>query len=142
MLTREKSKLNLPIVWLMSGLPRSGKSTYAKEKGFLMVNRDSIRLALHGKAFDPKREDEVTSIENTMVMSLLIAGHSEITIDATHIGEGRKDRWRNFLKGKAQVTVVTLDTSEEECIKRAIISDTEYLVPVIKRMAENMRKDK
>lgn len=36
---------------LTIGLPRSGKSTWAKQQGCPVVNPDSIRLALHGKAY-------------------------------------------------------------------------------------------
>ena len=34
------------------GLPRSGKTTWAREQGYPIVNPDSIRLSLHGKRFE------------------------------------------------------------------------------------------
>ena len=33
---------------VMVGLPRSGKTTWARKQGYPIVNPDSIRLAFHG----------------------------------------------------------------------------------------------
>ncbi|KKK82651.1 hypothetical protein LCGC14_2801230, partial [marine sediment metagenome] len=41
---------------LTVGLPRSGKSTWARKQGHPIVNPDSIRLALYGEPFIEEAE--------------------------------------------------------------------------------------
>lgn len=48
-------------VILTSGLPRSGKTTWALKQSLSIVNRDAIRLALHGQPFIPEAEDIYTT---------------------------------------------------------------------------------
>ncbi|GAF94425.1 unnamed protein product, partial [marine sediment metagenome] len=60
---------------LTVGLPRSGKTTWARKQGIPMVNPDSIRLALHGKAFIEEAEPMIWTIAKYMVRALFIAGH-------------------------------------------------------------------
>ena len=38
---------------------RSGKTTWARQQGVPIVNRDAIRLALHGQRFEPRAESVV-----------------------------------------------------------------------------------
>ena len=61
---------------LTVGLPRSGKSTWAAQTGWPIVNRDAIRLALHGQAYIQDAEDMVTAIETYMVKALFGAGNN------------------------------------------------------------------
>jgi len=123
---------------LTVGLPRSGKSTWAKKQGHPIVNRDAIRLALHGQAFIGHAEDMVTAIEAYMVKSLFLAGHDTVIVDATNLKEKYRKRWENL--GSWTVTTHILTTSKEVCIQRAKDGDRDDLIPVIERMvadAEN-----
>ena len=72
---------------------RHGKTTWAKKQNLPIVNRDSIRLALHGQRFVPEAEEMVSAIESIMVKSLFLSGHNTIIIDATHLTAKRRDRW-------------------------------------------------
>lgn len=119
---------------LTVGLPRSGKSTWAKKYSKLMgtpiVNPDSIRLALHGKAFEPLAEEFVWAIAKIMVRSLFLSGHEEVILDATNITKKRRDMW----KSPDWITkCVLFNETKEECIKRT--TDPE-LIKVITRMNE------
>lgn len=118
---------------LTVGLPRSGKSTWAIRQGLPIVNRDAIRLALHGQEFISDSEDMVTAIETYMVKSLFLAGHDKVIVDATHISDKRRQRWRNE---EWDIFYKTFDTSKAECIKRALDDDRENLVPIIEKMHE------
>lgn len=84
---------------LTVGLPRSGKSTWARGYANLnntpIVNPDSIRLAMHGKPFIGSMEPYVWAIARTMVSSLFIAGHDEVILDATNITAERRLQWRS-----------------------------------------------
>jgi predicted kinase len=114
---------------LTVGLPRSGKSTWARSTGYPMVNPDSIRLALHGQAFLPSAEPLVWTLAHYMVHALFLAGHATVILDATSVTKARRDEW---LDDKWTVRYRVFDTPKETCIVRA---GDGGLVLVIERMA-------
>ena len=116
---------------LTVGLPRSGKSTWAKEQGHPIVNRDAIRLALHGKAYIMDAEPMVTAIEDYMVRSLFLAGHSTVIVDACHVTQKRRERWVNPMW---IIEWRIIDTRKGICIQRAWDDDREDLIPIIESM--------
>ena len=118
---------------LTVGLPRSGKSTWARQQGLPIVNPDSIRLALHGKAFIKESEPMVWAIAKYMVMALFLAGHTKVIVDAANTTQKRRDEWKS---DKWQIIYQVFPTSKEECISRAKSSNAEYLIPIIESMAE------
>lgn len=115
------------------GLPRSGKSTWAKTTGFPIVNPDAIRLALHGRAFFEMAEPLVWAIAKIMVHALFLAGHETVILDATNTTKKRRDEWD--LKGISTQDKI-FDTLPKECVRRALAGGREDLVPVIQRMAQ------
>ena len=117
---------------VMVGLPRSGKSTIARSLGYPIVEKDAIRLSLHGKPFLEEAEPMVDTIADIMVASLFESGHDKVIIDECHVRKKYRDRWR--AKGYL-VTVIEVTTSKDECLKRAVATGQEYLVPVIEDMA-------
>lgn len=123
----------MPTLIMMAGLPRSGKSTRAKELGYPIVNRDAIRLALHGRAYIQKAEPWITLLEKLMVEALFKAGHDKVVLDATNLDPNRRARWSALCD---DIVLEVLNTSPEECIRRAVEGGREDLVFVINRMAE------
>lgn len=122
---------------LTVGLPRSGKSTWARKSGCPVVNPDSIRLALHGHVFLKKAEPHVWAIAHTMVEALLLTGHDAVILDATNISPHRRAEWQSPLW---TCKYVCFPTSKEECIRRALDPDDfrDDLVPIIERMAKDL----
>ena len=113
------------------GLPRSGKSTWAREQNLPIVNPDSIRLAIHGQRFQSLAEDFVWATAKVMVRALFLAGHGTVIVDATNTTRKRRDMWKTC---KEWSTVFKLiDTTKEVCLERAT-GDAE-IIPVIERMA-------
>lgn len=65
-----------PKMIVLVGLSGSGKSTLAYEWALqrpktIRVNRDNIRIMLHGREWYPKREREVTMAEDVLVRGYL-----------------------------------------------------------------------
>jgi predicted kinase len=125
---------------VMVGLPRSGKSNISKKMNCPVVNRDAIRLAVHGKRFLQEAEDIVTLFESIMVKSLFKAGHDTVIIDACHITQKSRDRWTDFCLdhdiGVTRIYPFVVPTSATECIRRAEAEGDLGIIPVIRRMAE------
>ena len=125
----------MKILKMTVGLPRSGKSTWAKQQNTPIVNPDSIRLALHGQRFLPEAEAMVWAIAKYMVKSLFLAGHNTVILDATNITISRRNEW----KSKEWIRCfVEIDTSAEECLERAI-NDID-IQPIIKKMSFDYQK--
>ncbi len=120
---------------LMVGLPRSGKTTKARELGFPMVNPDSIRLSIHGERFIADAEPIVWVVAKYMVKSLFLAGHDTVIIDATNTTRKRRDEW---LSEDWSVSMIHISTSKEECIRRAENEKDLDIIPIIEKMADQL----
>lgn len=120
------------VLVLMIGLPRSGKSTWARGRGWPIVNPDSIRLALHGQRFYAPAEPMVWALAQLMVEALFRAGNDIVILDATNITAKQREMWA----GRGwDVTVRVMHTSPQECKRRAKAEGDTEIIPVIDRMA-------
>ena len=126
-------------VYLLVGLPRSGKSTVAKLLKIPIVSKDAIRLSVHGTSFRAEMESYVHGLCDLMVASLFNAGHKRVLVDECHVSLTSRERWVEI---GYTVKLIYAETGLEECIKRAIASGQDYLVPVIKRMNRNFDRPK
>jgi predicted kinase len=120
---------------LTVGLPRSGKSTWARQQGLPIINPDAFRLALHGEPFLAKAEPMVWTLVFTCAEALLLAGNSTIIVDATNVSEKRRAQWATKFPD-CEIELKVFDTSPEVCVERAILTGQEHLVPIIRQMAE------
>ena len=106
---------------ILAGLPKSGKSTYAKtlkEQGWVVVNPDTIRLALHGQQFVASAEPFVWATAELMVRSLLMSEH-KVLIDATNTTKKRRAQWvRMAEEFGLTLDAYVMDTPVEECHHR------------------------
>ena len=124
---------------LTVGLPRSGKSTWAKEyskkHGYPIVNKDSIRLALYGQRFIAEAEDMVHTITKIMVKALFNAGHDTIILDETNIIKERRDAWK--LSDDIEVKFKEFCLGIHVLYQRAIDTNQRDLIEVINKMAKD-----
>lgn len=116
------------ILILTVGLPHSGKSTWAKEQGFPIVNPDSIRLAVHGQKYLESAEHLVWAIAKTMVSSLFLSGHKIVILDACNNTRKRRDEW---ISDDWFTCFQPFNTKISECMDR---TDDAELRKVISRM--------
>jgi predicted kinase len=116
------------------GLPKSGKSTWAHQQGFPVVNPDSIRMALHGHRFSPQAEEFVWAIAHIMVKALFLAGHETVIVDGCHGTSKRRQPWLD--RYGTSVRFQVFDVVTEVCIQRARTEGDEEIVPIIEKMAQ------
>ena len=115
-------------VYIMVGLPGSGKSTWIKNnlpKDIEIINQDSIRIELgimdndeQKRIGNKEQEKEVSKINDERV-DKLIKDRKDFVIDNTNVKAGRVENYYNRLKKLgANVKIVVVDTPVEICIKR------------------------
>lgn len=119
----------------MVGLPRSGKTTRARELskrlGAPIVCPDAVRLAIHGHAYIPRAEPIVWGVTKTMVTALFEAGHEDVILDACNNTRRRRDEWKF---GPWEIVFEVVTTPPELCLQRA--GEDHDLRAVIQRMDE------
>jgi predicted kinase len=126
-------EVNEKVLILTVGLPRSGKTTWARGQSIPIVSPDSIRLALHGQRFVGLAEPFVWAIARLMARALFLAGHDTVIVDATSTTKQRRDEWRSK---DWRLAFQNIPTSTEECLKRAEAEGDDYIIPIIKKMSD------
>lgn len=120
---------------LTIGLPRSGKTTWARKQGYPIVNPDSIRLALHGQRYIKEAEPFVWAIAYTMADALFRAGHEKVIVDATNNTQKRRDEWiKRFSERVNEIRYKYFTVNKEDCIERAKAIGDEEIIPIIEKM--------
>lgn len=115
------------------GLPRSGKSTWARQQGCPIVCPDAIRMALYGQPYIRTAEAIVWANAKLMVASLFEAGHDTVILDATNTMQKYREEW---LDNRWNCRYVLFNTPRDLCIRRAERTEQHYLISVIERMAD------
>lgn len=143
------------------GLPRSGKSTWANkwvkfetysdafnsalwnsEHLFtnatprVIISGDDFRRALYGRAYQIEAEGAVFAMMDVATRALLSRGF-DVIVDETCTTEATLIR---YLRIDPEATPIFIETSEEECIARAIKTGKPYLVGPIERMAKQLKE--
>ena len=101
------------------GLPRSGKSTWAKKTGLSMVNPDAIRLSMTGRRWYGPVEHEIWATARTMVRSLFWAGHKCVILDSTNFQRQARDFFVPSPDCVWKRRFVLFNTPADVCKKRA-----------------------
>lgn len=125
-------------VLILSGLPASGKSCWAKEwvakdpTNRVRVNKDDLRALLHGGKYSKGNEKQVLRLEEFIIVDSLINGKS-IVVDNTHLATNKDGSNKHYKRIEQLITCnpelvdrglnITLELKEfnlppEECIKR------------------------
>jgi len=119
---------------LTIGLPKSGKSTWARNKAecnhsYVIICRNDIRKMLSPVPnFTNARESLVTVIETNAVRSA-IGKNLNVIIDSHHLNPKIIDKWMDYVEKEnalrveknlepIEIETVWFNTSLEECIRR------------------------
>ena len=146
-------------LFILQGLARSGKSTIAKkwvnfevdikdgklierkipgkktdedELPRVIVCADDIRLTF-GFRYNWRFEDYVNAIKNTMIRTLL--QKHDVINDGTSTTKGSIIALLNI---DINADYYRMDTSVEECCRRAVATNQDDLIPVIERMGKQL----
>ena len=129
-------------LYLMVGVPGSGKSTYAKnilKDGDIYISRDEIRYSLLTEEDDYfAKENEVikTFIDNIDKSLVMEEYCGDVYADATHLSPKSRAQVLNQLKNKDKVSVIYLDIPLNIILERNAQRKGRALVPenVVRRM--------
>lgn len=130
---------------ILCGLPRSGKSTLAKEiqkeEGAVIVNRDSFRFALQDSRFIDKTEPWVGLITLTAFEALSMT-NDNLIIDECNINKKSRKSWVDALRKRPDIIKIWyLNNSLDSCLKRTLgddINPTDHVMyNVINRMGND-----
>lgn len=126
-------------LYIMRGLPASGKSTKAKEilehGGTVRVNKDLLRTMLHFDKFTGKNED-LTSQAEREIAAEAFRRELNVVVDDTNLNPRVLDSWKAFANiWDASVDIIDMHTGVGECIARDIAREKPVGKDVIIKMA-------
>lgn len=127
-------------LWMLSGLPGSGKSTKARalvkdSGGMGRINRDDLRSMLFNSVWSGKREAVVVDCEKA-IADVLFKHKMSVVVDNTHLTEKHRGSWFAFTKERGQqFEALRMNTSLEECLQRDSLRDKPVGQAIINRFA-------
>ena len=129
-------------LYLMMGVPGSGKSTYSKsvlKDGDIYISRDEIRYSLLTEEDDyfAKENEVIKTFIDNIDKSLVNEEYcGDVYADATHLSPKSRAQVLNKLKNKDKVSVIYLDIPLNIILERNAQRKGRALVPenVVRRM--------
>ena len=113
-------------LFMLKGLPGSGKTTYAKQMvsiGVKRVNRDELRDMVDNGVYNAANERLIRLFATTLVLKSLKQGNDTV-IDNTNLKPTDELEWRTLaFQVGAKFVIVAMDTTLEECIRRDALRD-------------------
>ena len=134
---------------MLSGLPASGKSTWAKQyckdnSNFIRLNKDDIREELGNQGFSREFENKVLQIQRGRGLQYLEDGFS-IIIDDTNFAEKHRTYWEgvaNNSKNQIEFEFKYFDVPVDTCVDRDKHREKSIGEGVIRDMYKNYVKHK
>lgn len=145
----EIPKIDNPTLYILIGVPGSGKSTYAEElyekseRGITLVSSDQLRKSLYGNESCQDNPKKVFTLIHKIVIRELEHGF-DVIFDATNIYA--KDRMNLIEKVCCEVTkevrfvAIYFDTPIETCVTRQELRRRKVPTKVIEKMGRQMEK--
>lgn len=115
------------VIYMLKGLPASGKSTYAKDMistgKIKRISKDDLRSMLHNGKYTPELEMFILDARNILIKLALKQGF-DVVIDDTNLNPIHQEAIHSLAKVfEAAVEEISFDTPVEECIRRDALRD-------------------
>lgn len=126
-------------LYMMVGIPGSGKSTFAKNLKGKYISRDEIRFKMINNKDDYfSKEGEVFQKFIYEIQDTVIA-NKDVIVDATHLNKNSRRKILSKVCPKKVIAIV-MDTPLDVCLQRNAQRSGRAFVPedVIRNMHENM----
>ena len=125
-------------VWITSGAPGSGKSTFVKsllKENDVWISRDNIRFSLLGPKDDyfSKENEVIEKFYNEINESLENPNVKNIYIDATHLNASARNKTINAIKSRKnikEINCIYFNIPIMECLKRNSMRKGLAFVPI------------
>ncbi len=108
-------------LYVMCGLPGSGKSTYAKSIDAEVISSDEIRINKYDSVMDQSHNGEVFAEVYKKANELLKT--TDVLIDATNTSKKMRAKLLNAIKTPCEKICVVIPTEVNECIRRRSAPD-------------------
>lgn len=126
-------------LYVLVGLPGSGKTTWLKQQGKASVSSDAVRELVTGDEANQDQNRLVFSILRTLVRARLAAGCAETWIDSTALTRGeRRSSIRLAEMHGCAVEAVFFDTPVEVCKARNAARERKVPGEAMDRMAAKL----
>jgi len=131
----------MSLLFLMRGLPASGKTTSAEKQvkanqNVVRLNRDLLREMLHFNVYTPEKEKITKNVLYKIADVLLVSG-VDVIVDDTNLNPKTVEEWKQIsAKHNTHLSFVDMETDVETCIQRdSERGDKSVGVNVIRNMA-------
>lgn len=145
----EIPKIDNPTLYILIGVPGSGKSTYAEElyqkseRGIALVSSDCIRKSLYGNENCQDNPKKVFTLAHKIIVDQLEHGF-DVIFDATNIyAKDRSDLIRKIcfeVKKEVRFIAIYFDTPIETCVARQDLRERKVPTKVIEKMGRQIDK--
>ena len=125
------------IIYMLKGLPASGKSTYAENMvNVKRVSKDDLRAMIDGGEYTKENEMFILDVRNYIVGRALEL-RFDVVVDDVNLNPVHEEALQHLAEiFYSHVEVFEMDTSLEECIKRDANRPNPVGEDVIRRLAE------
>jgi predicted kinase len=126
-------------IYVLVGLPASGKSTWLARQGKPALSSDAIRALITGDEANQEHNRLVFSLLRSLVRARLSAGCTETWIDTTALTRRERRSWIRLaeLLG-CPVEAVFFDTPVQVCLARNAARDRIVPPAAMQRMASRL----
>jgi predicted kinase len=110
-------------LWMLKGLPGSGKTTWAKKEVLAQtnvkrVNQDELREMIDAGKWTPRNEKEIKRIQDYLIHKWLIGGF-DVIVDNTNLHPKHALRYQKIARDlQVEFKPIFFDTPLEDCIQR------------------------